>query len=202
MPLPADIADLRRPVAGVIGNLGENTDWELIEEAVNSTSCLTWLFVGPYTAPIHDAKQASSRQRLLEVGGRVRFTGPRDSGDLKNYARSVDVAILPYRKREPTYSGSSTRFYEHLAACRPMIATKGFEELLHKTSVLRLADSPDDLVEALEDLRSKNFQDGLIELRWKMSRQNTWEDRARQMIDAIQFGIGRAAVPAEARNYA
>ena len=35
---------------------------------------------------------------------------------LAAYARAFDVAVLPYRRVEPTYSGSSTRFYEHLAA--------------------------------------------------------------------------------------
>jgi glycosyltransferase involved in cell wall biosynthesis len=196
LPLPPDIADLPRPVAGVIGNLAENTDWELLEKAVNSTPWLSWLFVGPYSASIRNDKQASARLRLLGVGGRVRFTGPKASGDLKDYARALDVAILPYRKREPTYSGSSTRFYEHLAACRPMIATRGFEELLHKSPLLQLADSPEEIVRSLEELRSIDFQDGVTELRWKTSMENTWEDRARQMLDAIESGIGQSAVAA------
>jgi len=195
MPLPPDAGDLPRPVAGVIGNLAQNTDWELTEQAVNSTPWLSWLFVGPYSGPISDASQASARARLIAVGGRVRFTGPKPYGDLKDYARALDVAILPYRKREPTYSGSSTRFYEHLAACRPMIASRGFEELLHKAPLLRLADSPEELVKALEELRSLGFNDGLTELRWETSMQNIWEERARQMIDAVQSAMGYAATP-------
>jgi len=192
--LPEDVGDIPRPVAGVIGNLAENTDWELIEETVSSTPWLSWLFVGPYSSPIQDRKQASARRRLLGLGGRVRFTGPKAYGDLKNYARALDVAVLPYRKREPTYSGSSTRFYEHLAACRPMVATKGFEELLHKIPALRLANSADDLVGVLEELRSQDFQDELTEFRWKMSKDNTWERRAQQMCDAIGQRMGHVAV--------
>src|ERR1035438_206201 len=80
----------------------------------------------------------------MSRGGRVVFTGGKRYGDLQAYARSLDVAFLPYqRRKEPTYSGSSTRFYEHLAACRPMISTRGFEELLHKEPLLRLVDRAD-----------------------------------------------------------
>jgi len=184
--LPGDLAGLKRPVAGVIGNLGENTDWVLLERVVQGAPWLSWVFVGPYTAAIGDAEQAGARQRLLQAGGRIRFTGMQDSGELKQYARAVDVGILPYRKREPTYSGSSTRFYEHLAACRPMIATRGFEELLHKESLLRLADTPQEFVAALEALRAVGFQDGLEETRWRVSLENTWQARARQMCAALE----------------
>jgi glycosyltransferase involved in cell wall biosynthesis len=168
-------------VAGVIGNLAENTDWELTEQAVLATPWLSWLFVGPYSAPIKDAKQAAARLRLLGVGGRVRFVGPKDYGDLKNYARALDVAILPYRKREPTYSGSSTRFYEHLAACRPMVASDGFEELLHKVPLVQIARSPQEMAAALKHLRGVGFCDGLEERRWSQSRKETWTDRAISM---------------------
>ena len=71
-PLPPVLEGLSRPVAGIIGNLAANLDWEF------------------------------------------------------------DVAILPYRFGEPNYSGSATRFYEHLAACRPMLATPNVAELQTK----------------------------------------------------------------------
>jgi glycosyltransferase involved in cell wall biosynthesis len=201
-PLPPCIEDLQRPVAGVIGNLAENTDWELTEQAVLATPWLSWLFVGPYSAPIKEAKQADARLRLLGVGGRVRFVGPKDYGDLMNYARALDVAILPYRKREPTYSGSSTRFYEHLAACRPMIASDGFEELLHKAPLVQIARSPHQMTAALEQLRSTGFRDGWEEERWQMSIQNTWQARARQMCDAILFGINHSGAVTEVSSHA
>src|ERR1700678_4648880 len=107
-----------------------------------------------------DVNQPTARHRLLGAGGRVRFVGPKAYGDLKDYARALDVAILPYRKREPTYSGSSTRFYEHLAACRPMISTRGFAELLEKPPLVTLVDTANEMEEALNALRAEGFTDG------------------------------------------
>ena len=89
--------------------------------------------------------------------------------------------MLPYRKKEPTYSGSSTRFYEHLAACRPMVATRGFAELLEKPPLLELVNTAGEMQLALEQLRSVNFRDGLETARWEASRQGTWEARVRTL---------------------
>jgi glycosyltransferase involved in cell wall biosynthesis len=136
----------------------------------------------------------------------ARFIGKRPYGELAAYARAFDVAVLPYRRCEPTYSGSSTRFYEHLAACRPMIATRGFEELLRKTPLLELIDTAEEAAEALQRLRACEFNDGFAALRWQASQQGTWQVRARSMTEALEakLGLGLAGrtaadhLPAEA----
>jgi glycosyltransferase involved in cell wall biosynthesis len=186
MTAPADIAHLSRPIAGVIGNLAANMDWELLYEAVERTPWLSWAFVGPTDMPVSDSKQRRCRAQLRTREGRVRFTGYKAYGELRQYARAVDVAILPYRKCEPTFSGSSTRFYEHLAACRPIIATRGFEELLHKEPLLRLVDSAEQLTNELNQLRSRSFHDSLEHERWDVSRRETWETRVQVMLDRLR----------------
>jgi glycosyltransferase involved in cell wall biosynthesis len=184
-PLPQDIADLPRPVAGVIGNLANNIDWMLLEEVIDRTPWLSWAFIGPAEMSVLNARQAEARTSLMARAGKIRFTGPKPYGALRDYARSLDVAILPYHKSEPTYSGSSTRFYEHLATCRPILATRGFEELLHKEPLLKLTSSPDEMVTALEKLNAAGFRDGFEEARWKASRNETWDARALAIKEAI-----------------
>jgi len=132
----------------------------------------------------------------MHCGGRIRFVGHKPYGLLNKYARSVDVAVLPYFKREPTFSGSATRFYEHLAACRPMLATRGVEELLRKEPFVRLVDGPDEMLAALQQLRAAGFQDGLERIRWAVSRKETWLDRATAMTDAFHAIYPLNAVPA------
>lgn len=179
--LPEDIAHLDRPMAGIIGNLAGNMDWELLELAIAATPWLTWVFVGPSTMAIDEPEQAGARARILALGGRVHFTGPKSYGDLQRYARCFNVAILPYRKKEPTFSGSSTRFYEHLAACRPMIATRGFAELLEKPPLLVLVDTAARMQAELDAMRRRGFSDGLESARWEASRRGTWEERVRTL---------------------
>jgi hypothetical protein len=185
-PLPPDLVGLKRPVAGVIGNLASNMDWTFLEETIERTPGFSWTFVGPIDMAIRDPEQKKARVRLMASGGRIRFTGGKPYGRLSAYARAFDVAVLPYFRREPTFSGSSTRFYEHLAACRPMIATCGFEELLRKSPLLKLVSGAAEAAEAMHQLQSQRFNDGLLELRWRTSRVETWEARASRMIGALK----------------
>jgi hypothetical protein len=186
-PLPHDLDGLKRPVAGVIGNLASNMDWVFLEQTIERTPGFSWALVGPAKMAISEPEQREARERLMAAaGGRIRFTGGKKYGELSAYARCFDVAVLPYLLREPTFSGSSTRFYEHLAACRPMIATCGFEELLRKTPLLRLVSGSEEAVSALMELRTRGFNDGLLDFRWRTSRLETWEARAARMIQALR----------------
>jgi glycosyltransferase involved in cell wall biosynthesis len=183
--LPEDLRELRRPVVGVLGNLAANLDWRLLMEAVEQTPDFSWAFVGPTEMNIADAPQKEARERLLRYGGRVRFTGSKPYAALQEYARAFDAAVLPYVRKEPTFSGSSTRYYEHLAACRPIISTRGFEELLHKEPLLALVDSGGELAGKLAALKRANFEDGMSELRWEASRRGTWHVRAATLARAL-----------------
>ncbi|HEX3145864.1 MAG TPA: glycosyltransferase [Pyrinomonadaceae bacterium] len=188
--VPADMSELPRPVAGILGNLGSNTDWQLLAAVIDKTPWLSWVFVGPADSAIPDRAQQNARARVRQ-SQRVRFVGPKPYAELQSYARAFDLAVLPYLKCEPTYSGSSTRFYEHLPAGRPMIATRGFAELLDKEPLLRLADSSDEMVAAIEELHANEFRDGHEELRWQTSQSETWEARAAAMMKALDHQVAR-----------
>ncbi len=183
-PLPPEVSDLQRPIAGVMGNLSGNLDWSLLLPVVEQTPWLTWLFVGP-TELIEDETQRTAREAVMQ-NKRAHFVGAKPYGELQRFARAFDVALLPYLKKEPTYSGSSTRFYEHLAACRPMLATRGFAELLEKPPLLELVDTPQQVLAALERLRVLQFQDGLEAARWEASRSGTWEERVRMLVGTLR----------------
>ena len=179
--LPLDMAHLPRPIAGILGNLAGNMNWELLRSAIERTPWLHWVFIGPTDMPIRDAAQARARAWSIQ---HAHFLGARPYGDLHTYARCLDVAVLPYCVAEPTLSGSSTRFYEHLAACRPMLATRGCAELLEKPPLLELVDTAEDMAEALERLRVKAFHDGFEAARWEASLEGTWEERVRRVVAA------------------
>ncbi len=182
--LPDEIAHLPRPIAGVIGNLSANMDWEFLQGSIERTPGVSWVFVGPTTMPIAEKRQSAARDAVIRMRGAF-FAGSKPYGELQRYARCFDVAVLPYRKKEPTYSGSSTRFYEHVAACRPMLATRGFAELLEKPPLLELVDTPADVEAAMGRLSANGFTDGHEAERWEASRRGTWEERVRTLMATI-----------------
>lgn len=198
-PLPDDVRDLPRPIVAVLGDLSGNMDWELIAEAIRQTPSLSWLFVGPTKRPIVHRLQSEAREWAK---AHAHFVGFKPYRELQAYARCADVAVLPYLKHEPTYSGSSTRFYEHLAAGRPMVATRGFAELLEKEPLLTLVDTAEEMAGALLELSAKEFRDGHELARWQASQLGTWEERARVMRTtyAAANRTVRDAAPGEARQ--
>lgn len=183
--LPDDIVDLPRPTIGIIGNLARNTDWLLLQQVVASCPAYSWVFVGPTDMPVPDHDHEQARMKLQQSMGRVRFVGSKPYHELADYARSFDAAVLPYRKIEPTYSGSSTRFYEHQAACRPMLATHGFAELLTKEPLVHLVENAEVMIDQLHQLALQGFVDGQENNRWQASHADTWTARASSMRQAL-----------------
>ena len=188
-PLPQELAHLSRPVAGVIGNLSGNMNWPMLERLLVLTPDFSWAFVGSTAMPIADGDQCRARESVMR-NVRACFTGQRPYRELVKYARALDVAVLPYLRKEPTFSGSSTRYYEHLAACRPMIAFPGVQELLSKPPLLQLSDTAEEAASILDELRAKDFDDDLTLQRWKASRNETWQMRAASMQNALKLRCG------------
>jgi glycosyltransferase involved in cell wall biosynthesis len=182
----AELAWITKPVAGIIGNLAGNMDWLLLERLIELTPDFFWVFVGPTSMHIQDHEHRRARTAVMNHPN-THFVGKRPYGTLAAYARSFDVAVLPYKHCEPTYSGSSSRFYEHLAACTPMIATHTPEELLHKEPLLYLIDTAREAAEMMAALLAVNFQDGLRDMRWRASLDATWQVRA----SSIQAALSR-----------
>lgn len=182
---PAQMPPVPRPWALVMGNLAANTDWPLLEAVIGETPWLSWVFVGPTEMPCASEEHQRIRSRLMGTKGRVRFLGWQPPGALAGFARACDVAVLPYMKREPTYSGSSTRSYEHFAACRPILATEGFAELLERQPLVSICRSAKEMALALETLSKNAFRDGHESARWQLAKSSTWNQRAARMLEVL-----------------
>ncbi len=192
---PAEMPPIPRPWALVMGNLAANTDWPLLEAVVGETWWLHWVFVGPTEMRCASDAHERIRRRLMETGGRVHFLGWQPPARLNGFARACDVAVLPYMKREPTYSGSSTRSYEHFAAGRPILASEGFAELLQRQPLVKVCRSAEEMIFVLQSLKQSSFRDGYETERWRLAKESTWNHRAARMLDVLNRDQGRQSPP-------
>ena len=190
-PLP--LAGFPRPWALVMGNLGVNTDWRLLAQVAKQTTWLSWVFVGP-VQPLGDSDQAKARVWFLHGAARTRFVGPVEYPDLSGFARACDVAILPYLRSEATSHASPTRYYQHLAAGRPILATDAVDELLDKTPLVRICRSAKEMADALGSLHKQGFCDGFERRRWEQAQGETWEARAEQFLRVLTGTLGPGRV--------
>ncbi len=98
------------------------------------------------------------------------------------------------QERTDIFGQLNTFCAEHLAACRPIISTRGFAELLEKPPLVTLVDTAGEMEEALDTLRAKGFTDGYEAARWSASKQGTWQERARTLISSIHSPAGAVSL--------
>jgi glycosyltransferase involved in cell wall biosynthesis len=79
------------------------------------------------------------------------------------------------------YYTAPLKFYEYLAAGKPVVSTVGIKE--HDRDVVINCTSPQEVLAAIADVLSKDSADR-SQKRKEIAKRNSWSERVRQ-IDAI-----------------
>jgi len=113
LPIPADIADLPKPVVGFYGNLHSWVDFELIKALALARQQWSFVLIGEKYADVAE----------LESLPNVFLAGRRDHAQLHNFCRGFDVAIIPYDMTNPRMeSVNPVKTKELLSAGLPVVA--------------------------------------------------------------------------------
>jgi len=183
--LPSDIPSrLTRPVVGLVGRLGAGTNFALLRGAADRLPNVSFLLVGPVDNPV----DPSEREHLnaLRHCPHVWFAGSRPYTDLGRYVRAMDVCLLPYENSGNRPTCSPWRLFDYLAASRPIVATSVCDQLKYFANAIRFGDTPDEFAEAIEIALSLDTSREACEYRWELARNNTWEQRATEMLNLIE----------------
>jgi glycosyltransferase involved in cell wall biosynthesis len=176
LPLPSDVAQLRRPILGFVGWLTHHIDVVLLRRIAEAYPECSLVLVGP------DELRPSSSLDALRGRPNVAFLGRKDHSSLPAYLRAFDVALMPYSATGHVASAYPAKLHEYLAAGRAVVATD-LAEMRPYENVVRLARTSDDFIrmigQALGDCSSET-----IKARIAVARDNTWDERIAE-IDRI-----------------
>jgi glycosyltransferase involved in cell wall biosynthesis len=188
LPVPADIAAVPGPRLGFIGALsGYKVDFEMIRTVARARPDWSVVLIGkvgegdPWTDPAR-----------LEGLPNLHLLGPRPYAELPAYLKAFDVALLPSTRNEYTDSMFPMKFFEYLAAGRPVVSVD-LPALRAFRSAAWLTDSTDRFIAAVQAVL-----DGAVpplESRLALAREHTWDARLDRML-ALLDGAGSAGVPA------
>src|SRR5260370_18896843 len=135
-----------RPRSGYFGAIEPGLiDQQLIEQAAREHPEWNWLFVG-------------NKSRGLEIESlpNVHFLPPVSYQDLPAYAAGFDVCVLPWNTEVPfTSYGSAIKVREYLASGKPVVISP-LPEYESMSDILRIARSPDQFVELVDDALREN----------------------------------------------
>jgi glycosyltransferase involved in cell wall biosynthesis len=175
--IPADLEAVPHPRLAYVGVLSDfKIDLELVEHAV--TRRPDWHFV-----LIGDERegQYSAAVARLKTHPNVHCLGWKPYAQLPSYLRGIDVALLPQRINEYTRAMFPMKYFEYLAAGRPVVATP-LPALAAFTALHRQADTPEAFIEAIAGAIAAPVA---VPLDHPTLRSHSWEARLDAMLDRI-----------------
>jgi len=173
---PVDMARIKRPIAGYLGSVSERMDTELLEYVSKRYPDVSFVCIGD----IHYQRVVLGN---LQHCANVYFLGLKPYEELGKYALFFDICILPYKPLSSTYI-SPTKIFDYLATGKPIVSI-ALACLNNFSGVLYAAHTKEEFA----DLFGKALQEDNAQLRQKrkdIARQNTWEQRAEEIMNIAQ----------------
>ncbi len=119
LPVAKELGDIPRPIAGYVGNItAYKVNIDLLVEAARANSNWSFVLVGP--AGRGDPSTDLSR---LERQPNIRLMGERPYSELPQWITGFDVCLIPYNQNDSTRGSLPMKFFEYLAAGKPLIST-------------------------------------------------------------------------------
>jgi glycosyltransferase involved in cell wall biosynthesis len=166
------------PRIGFIGAIsGYKQDFELLCEVADRHPEWSLVLIGEVGEGDPRTDVSTLRQRP-----NVHLLGPRPYGDLPAYLKGMDVAVLPNRINEYTAAMFPMKFFEYLAAGRPVVSVN-LPSLQAYADTVCLSHSSEEFMQGITDALAGRCAP--MEQRISLARQNTYSARMDRMLDIL-----------------
>ncbi|BCW80744.1 hypothetical protein NicSoilC5_27630 [Arthrobacter sp. NicSoilC5] len=195
-PAPAVGAPRSRSnVAGLVGQLNERLDMDLLE-AVQQAG-INLRIIGPRTD--RDPAFGQRFDALLQ-NENVEWTGPLPGGKIPDELSRLGTGLTPYRDSAFNRASFPLKTLEYLSAGVPVVATDSPAVRWLATNHVAVAANRQDFVDkVLKSLHNRN--DGAAEMeRRSFARAHSWEARAKEFLSLIEASAVSAVPPGKERK--
>lgn len=171
-----------RPRIGFIGGLGEWIDYSLALELANLRPDYDFI----YTGPILDS---SSRSAVNELSSRpnVSFTGKLPYHQVPAIIDSFDVCWVPFHTGGRMATVNSNKFYQYLAAGKPVVSTP-IPEAVSLAPHLQTGVDAHEIAQIIDsEIYKLNTEKGHTESQERLAfaQKNSWHQRAIELASTI-----------------
>jgi glycosyltransferase involved in cell wall biosynthesis len=120
LPVPDDLKDFPHPMAGFIGNVSAyKIDFDLLCAVAQRKFDWPLVLIGPIGRgdPSTDVTKLRAQPNIV-------LLGERSYAELPRYVKAFDVCLIPYNQNESNRGSLPMKFFEYLAAGKPVVATE------------------------------------------------------------------------------
>ncbi|MBK7141192.1 MAG: glycosyltransferase [bacterium] len=175
-PIPDDLQNVARPIVGMGLKVTHLLDVDLLNQVIWNNPGISFVLIGQILdRAVYD--------RIRKVAN-FHYLGDKHYRDYPAYVRHFDVCLIPYCVGDKQHGGDAIKFYEYLAADKPVVSTPGngvtdsFEGVWLETSHSRFSDAVQSAVNCGPIRR-----DLPVEL--------TWAHKSEQMLTALSHSTDR-----------
>jgi glycosyltransferase involved in cell wall biosynthesis len=180
---PATDVTLPRPIAGVVGQINERLDMDLLDAIADTGQSL--LLVGPR---YEQAEETRVRVDALLRRPNVQWVGRQSFERVPGYLATIDVGLTPYAINSFNEASFPLKTLEYLAAGRPVVSVDLSSARWLDTALVSIAEGRHDFVVKVQKCLAEYRSDSLLAERRRFARQHSWDARA----DAILHELGRS----------
>ncbi|MDE3088988.1 MAG: glycosyltransferase [Chloroflexota bacterium] len=175
--IPTELRNVPHPIAGFIGNISAyKIDLDLLGAVARQKPEWSFVLIGPVGRG--DPSTDVSRLRALP---NVYLLGERAYAELPRYVCAFDVCLIPFNRNESTRGSLPMKFFEYLAAGKPVVATDlptlgEFRDLFYP------AQDADEFCIALQAALTEDTTRAFARI--ELSKKYSWDARMKE-IDQI-----------------
>lgn len=172
-PIPADIANLPKPIIGFFGLVADWVDTDAMAACAKAHPEGSVVIIGK-VAP--DADMSA-----LKAIPNVHFLGRKPYSDLPGYCKAFDVALMPFKVNELTLNANPLKVREYLAAGVPVVSTDIPE--VRKVGLCKIAKDSADVVNKVNECLAEGT--GPSRERAQKIFHESWDARVDEIREAV-----------------
>jgi glycosyltransferase involved in cell wall biosynthesis len=185
---PPSLRELPRPRIGLVGNLNDRVDWDLIEGLARRRPDWHVALVGPVYHARRETNEAIERlQRLPNVV----YVGSVARTQLPATMAALDVGLIPYRITQATSRINPLKLYQYLATGIPVVATP-IAAIAEVNGAASIASTLDDFVSGVRSAIASRQDARACAERRRQARAFDWQVVADRQLELARKLVERA----------